>query len=228
MANRRMFSLKIIDTDLFLDMPTSSRLLYFDLSMRADDDGFVSSPKKIIKMTGASEDDLKILIVKKFLIPFENGVCVIKHWKIHNYIQKDRYSPTLYFEEKKELKTNKDNSYQVDTQCIQDVSKMDTQVRLGKVRKGKVRLGKVKEEETKKKKFSSINDLKDFDLKEIAEKLGTPIKFVESKYEDMQLYCGSRGKKYKNYKMALQAWCKKDAIKIKQDQIIKGVKIGKI
>ena len=89
MAERRMFAKTIIDSDSFLDMPVSARLLYYDLGMRADDDGFVNSPKKIMKMIGATQDDLSILILKKFIIPFESGVVVIKHWKIHNYIRKD-------------------------------------------------------------------------------------------------------------------------------------------
>ena len=91
MAERRMFAKTIIDSDAFLDMPISARLLYYDLSMRADDDGFVNSPKKIMRIVGASEDDLKVLITKKFIIPFDSGIVVIKHWKIHNYIAKDNY-----------------------------------------------------------------------------------------------------------------------------------------
>ncbi len=134
MAQRRMFSLKIIDADQFIDMPTSSRLLYYDLSMRADDDGFVSSPKKIIKMTGASEDDFKILIAKKFIIPFDDGICVIKHWKIHNYIQKDRYQETIYTDKKKQLSLGENDVYLMDTKCIQNEYTSDTQVRLGEVR----------------------------------------------------------------------------------------------
>ena len=135
MAQRRMFSLKVIDTDEFLDMPTSSRLLYYDLSMRADDDGFVSAPKKVLRMTGASIDDLKILTSKGFLIPFESGVCVIKHWRIHNYIQKDRYTQTMYKEEFSKLKTAENGDYELlDTKCIQVGHEMDTQVRLGKDR----------------------------------------------------------------------------------------------
>ncbi len=141
MAQRRMFSLKIVDTDDFLAMPQSSRLLYYDLSMRADDDGFVSSPQKIMKMTGSSEDDYKILCAKQYIIPFKRGICVIKDWKIHNYIQKDRYSETHYKEEKKQLSFDENGSY---TKCIQIGHNMDTQVRLGKVRLGKVRLGKVR------------------------------------------------------------------------------------
>ena len=135
MANRRMFSLKIIDTDSFLDMPVSARELYFQLSMRADDDGFISNPKRIIKMIGSSDDDIKVLFGKQYIIPFESGVCVVKHWKIHNYIQKDRYQETECIEEKNRL-TEVNSKYEKD-ECIQNVSKMDTQVRIGKVRKGK-------------------------------------------------------------------------------------------
>ena len=92
MAERRMFAKTIIDSDAFLDMPMSARLLYYDLAMRADDDGFINSPKKIMRFVGASMDDLNILAIRKFIIPFDNGVVVIKHWRIHNYIRKDRYS----------------------------------------------------------------------------------------------------------------------------------------
>ena len=95
-----MVSLDIIDTDKFLEMPTSSQCLYFHLLARADDDGFVDSPKKIGKIVNCSDDDLKLLILKQFIIPFDSGVCVIKDWRIHNYIQSDRYKETLYLDEK--------------------------------------------------------------------------------------------------------------------------------
>ena len=141
MAERRMFAKTIIDSDSFLDMPLSTQALYFHLSMRADDDGFINNPKKIQRMTGCSDDDMKILLVKRFLIPFDSGIVVIKHWKIHNYIQKDRYKPTIYQEEKALLDTKENKSYALskdipevpDTECIHDVSSVDTQVRLGKV-----------------------------------------------------------------------------------------------
>ena len=100
MAERRMFAKTIIDSDAFLDMPLSTQALYFHLSMRADDDGFINNPKKIQRMIGACDDDLKVLIVKRFIIPFESGIVVIKHWKIHNYIRNDRYKETVYQEEK--------------------------------------------------------------------------------------------------------------------------------
>lgn len=111
MADRRMFAKTIIDSDAFLDMPLSSQSLYFHLSMRADDDGFLNNPKKIQRMIGASDDDLRLLIAKKFLLPFESGVVVIKHWRIHNYIQKDRYKPTVYAEEKAQLRMKDNKAY---------------------------------------------------------------------------------------------------------------------
>ena len=128
-----MFAKTIIDSDAFLDMPLSTQSLYFHLSMRADDDGFINNPKKIQRMIGAADDDLKVLITKKFIIPFESGIVVIKHWKIHNYIQKDRYKETVYLEEKQQLEVKDNNGYTIkkDT-CIHDVYITDTQVRLGK------------------------------------------------------------------------------------------------
>ena len=90
-----MFAKTIIDSDAFLDMPLSSQALYFHLAMRADDDGFINNPKKLQRMVGCGEDDLKLLMVKKFILVFESGVIVIKHWKIHNYIRSDRYKPCI-------------------------------------------------------------------------------------------------------------------------------------
>ena len=129
MAERRMFAKTIIDSDAFIEMPISARLLYYDLSMRADDDGFLNNPKKIQRMIGCSEDDLKLLIAKNFIIPFESGVVVIKHWKIHNYIRNDRYKETVYQEEKALLQTKENKAY---TLGIPNGYQMDTQVRLGK------------------------------------------------------------------------------------------------
>lgn len=126
MAQRRMFSLKVIDTDLFMEMPQTTRLLYYDLCMRADDDGFVSSPKKIMKMVGCSEDDLKILLAKKYVIPFESGICVIRHWRVHNYIRVDRYTETDYKFEKSML-VEIDNKYEMEN-VIPNVIPDDNQV----------------------------------------------------------------------------------------------------
>lgn len=150
MAQRRMFSKKITETDLFLDMPMSAQCLYFHLNMSADDDGFISNAKTIRRMIGASEDDLRLLLSKEFLIPFESGVVVIKDWKIHNYIRSDRYSETVYKDEKQQLQVLDNGRYEVGIQNVipkdipednQTGHQMDTQVRLGKVRLGKVRPG---------------------------------------------------------------------------------------
>lgn len=156
MANRRMFSLDVIDTDNFLDMPLSAQGLYFHLGMRADDDGFIASPKKITKSVNASNDDLKLLIAKGYLLPFESGVVVIRHWQQNNYVRGDRYKSTIYQDEKKQLCVENSiydlmvdaldtngipNDNQVttkrDTNGIPVVDKLDTQVRLGKVSIGK-------------------------------------------------------------------------------------------
>lgn len=125
-----MFAKTIIDSDAFVDMPLSTQALYFHLSMRADDDGFINNPRKVQRMIGASDDDMKVLIMKRFIIPFESGIVVIKHWKIHNYIQKDRYKPTVYTEEKAMLTSKNNGAY---TECIQSASNMDTQVSIGEV-----------------------------------------------------------------------------------------------
>jgi hypothetical protein len=122
MAQRRMFSLSVVDTDAFLEMPISSRLLYYELGMRADDDGFVDSCRKILTFTGLSTDDLKVLIAKNFIIPFESGVIVIKHWRLNNYLQNDRSKPTIHQQELQELTLDNNNVYTMDTKCIQNVS----------------------------------------------------------------------------------------------------------
>lgn len=111
MAERRMISTKIVDTDMFTDMPISSRLLYYELNWRADDDGFVSSPKKIIKSSGCSEDDLKMLVAKQFIIPFESGVILIRDWRVHNWIRGDRHHPTQYVEEFSTVSYLENNKY---------------------------------------------------------------------------------------------------------------------
>ena len=137
MAERRMFAKTIIDSDAFLDMPLSSQALYFHLSMRADDEGFLNNPKKILRMIGASEDDMKVLLSKRFVLSFDTGVIVIKHWRIHNYIAKDRFKETVYQEERAQLEVKDNGAYTLDTDCIQDGYSLETQVRLGKDRLGK-------------------------------------------------------------------------------------------
>lgn len=148
MAERRMIAKTIIDSDAFLDMPLSTQCLYFHLNMRADDDGFVNNPKRVQRLVGASDDDLRLLIAKSFVLTFDSGVIVIKHWRINNYIQKDRYHATAYQEElnRLEIKENRAYTYKengpemlTEAACIHDGYKMDTQIRLDKTRQDKNR-----------------------------------------------------------------------------------------
>lgn len=140
MANRRMFSLDVIDTDRFLDMPLSSQALYFQLGMRADDDGFISSPKRVTSLIGGSPDDLKLLITKGYLIPFESGVVVITEWHINNWIRPDRKHDTRFSHELSLIEL-KDDVYQINSDLLpldnQMTTKRHTEVRLGKVKLGK-------------------------------------------------------------------------------------------
>ena len=134
MAERRMFAKTIIDSDAFLEMPLSTQALYFHLAMRADDEGFINNPRKIQRMIGSSDDDLKLLCAKHFIIPFESGVVVIKHWRIHNYIRSDRFKPTVYEDERAQLAMKDNGSYTVAgmTVGIPNGYQVDTQYRIGK------------------------------------------------------------------------------------------------
>lgn len=138
-----MFAKTIIDSDAFIDMPLSTQALYFHLSMRADDDGFINNPKKIQRMIGASDDDLKMLVLKKFIIPFDSGIVVIKHWKIHNYIRGDRKKSTVYPDEMALLEEKTNGAYTLKGDMTDICLSSDSQVtvrcqhRLGKGRLGK-------------------------------------------------------------------------------------------
>lgn len=186
MAERRMFAKSIIDSDAFLDMPLSAQALYFHLGMRADDDGFVNSPRRIMRLINCSDDDMKLLISKNFVIIFDNGIVVIKHWRIHNYIQKDRYHETNYTEEKKMLRLNKNNSYsKMDTPCIQDVSKMDTEVRLGKDSLDKGRSVKDRLGEDRLGKESSDNSCSNNTVDFLELLTDEEIDYLKTIYEDV-------------------------------------------
>lgn len=177
MAERRMFAKAIIDSDAFLDMPLSTQALYFHLSMRADDDGFVNNPFKILRMINATKNDHDLLIVKGFVIPFESGVCVIKHWRIHNYLRSDRYKPTAYQDEKANLCIKENGVYSFG---IPTVNQMETKclplVDAGKDRLGKDRLGK-----------GNSNG------EQTAEH--PPIRFQKPTMEEVEAYCKERNNK---------------------------------
>ncbi len=205
MASRRMFAKTIIDSDAFLEMPATTQLLYFHLSMRADDDGFVNKPKAIMRTTGTKDDDISLLIAKKFIIPFESGVIVIKHWKIHNYIQKDRYTETKYKNEKAMLSLDENKSYTLtktieNTECIQNGYEVDTQVRLGKVSKGKVSKEIYGEFENVKLSHNEYSKLVD--------------KYSEKKtlemIERLSAYIEQKGKRYKSHYATILNWIRRD------------------
>jgi hypothetical protein len=211
MARRRMFSLDIIDTDSFMDMPQTSRLLYYELCMRADDDGFVASPKKIMKMVGCNDDDFKILIGKQFIIPFETGIVVIKHWKIHNYIQNDRYKETIYQEEKDQLMQDKNGMY---TFCIQDGY-------TGKVRIGKDSIGK-RDRESKKPTLEQIEEYCKSRNNNVNAKA-----FFD--YYEANDWKDKDGKKVKSWKQKVITWetheKKDDYLSYKERQYLEGQKV---
>lgn len=183
MAERRMFAKTIIDSDAFLDMPLSTQALYFHLSMRADDDGFINNPKKIQRVVGCADDDLKLLIAKNFIIPFESGIVVIKHWKIHNYIRNDRYKETVYQEELAMLEVKENKVY---TLGIPNEYQMETQVRLGKDRIGKESIG-----EDNMSDSTEPESIPEFQQKELYEGyvLLTPEEFAElAEHPDYKKY----------------------------------------
>ena len=193
MAERRMFAKTIIDSDAFLDMPLTTQALYFHLSMRADDEGFINNPKKIQRMIGATEDDLKLLIAKNFIIPFESGIVVIKHWRIHNYIRGDRLKSTMYAEERDRLEVKENGAYTLeaadrptlDSHLTDTCQTFDGQLtdnrpsngsigkdrlgkdRLGEVREGKGRLGNGEDEPEEPEQPTTVNPQFEVDYKYI-------------------------------------------------------------
>ena len=219
-----MFAKTIIDSDAFLDMPISARLLYYDLSMRADDDGFVNAPKKIMRMVGATHDDLGILAMRKFIIPFESGVVVIKHWKIHNYIRKDTYNETKYKEEKATLAFDENNAYtqrdEVLAPRLRPVDDSLTQVRLGKDRLGKVSLDEdilpesndspppPKPKKPVKHKYGEYNNVLLTD--EELEKIKAEYPDWQDRVERLSSYIASTGKAYKSHYATIRNWARKD------------------
>ena len=213
MAERRMFAKTIVLSDAFLDMPLSARCLYFTLGMLADDDGFVNNPKSVMRQVGASMDDLNILLVKRFILDFDSGVIVIKHWRIHNYIQKDRYKGSKYIEEKATLVIDENGAY---TECIQNVSKMDTQDRLelGEV---SLELGEdnispaVPPKPTKHKhgEFKNVL-LTEQEVEKLKEKF--PTDWYE-RIENLSEAIERKGYKYKSHYLTILDWARRDGQK---------------
>ena len=203
MAKKRMFSIDIVGSDAFLDLPYSAQCLYFQLGMRADDDGFVGNPKTIQRIAGTKASDLELLVKKRFLLQFKSGVVVIKHWKINNQIQKDRYTPTVYTEEYQRLYIKDNKAYtESDKGCIHSVSEMDTQISIDKNRLDKNSRGGEKHAHG----FFANVLLTDDEL----QKLAAEIPNYEEYIEKLSHYIESNGKKYKSHYATILMWHRKD------------------
>ena len=227
MAQKRMVSLKIIDTDLFLEMPSSTQNLYFHLIARADDDGFLGNSRKIMKIIGASEDDMKILFSKLLVIPFQSGVCVIKHWKIHNYIRSDRYTETIYKDEKDSLSEdhnrvytpkNDSNDQNVIPDVIPTAYQLETQSRLDEININKSNIENKKESpfagfkpaksKPTKHKHGEYKHvlLTDEEYELLKDKVDNRDKWIKILDEAIE----TKGYKYKNHSLVIQKWYKKE------------------
>lgn len=211
MASKRMIAQIIVDSDAFLDMPQSTQNLYFHLNIRADDDGFIDNPKKIMRTVGSNQNDIEILLSKRYLLLFDSGVIVIKHWRLHNTIQKDRYKPTVYQEEYEKLQI-KDNGAYTDnkllvcndlTSCIQNVNELDTECYIDKVRLDKIRLDKV----SKDKRFviPTVEQIKEY-CTERNNKIDPDYFF--NYYQSKGWMIGKN--KMKDWKSAVRTWEKRE------------------
>jgi hypothetical protein len=217
MAQKRMFTMKIVDSDAFLDMPLSTQCLYFHLNMRADDDGFIGNPKKIMRMIGASEDDLKILLAKRFLLIFEDSVVVVKHWWMHNTLAKDRYHETSYTDEKALLKIKDNKAYTLGPEG-QEIKPIENDVKMLTDCKQNVNsdldlnlvkdLDKDKEKDLTKQKHKYGNYqnvlLTDKEFKTLCDELGLEkARAVIDNYSELK---EMKGYKYKSDYLAIKKW----------------------
>lgn len=172
MAQRRMFSLEVCDTDKFLDMSASAQALYFHLGLHGDDDGFVASPKRIARAAGCNDDDLRLLAAKGFIIPFDSGVVVITDWNVNNTLKNDRYHETVYQDEKSKICRLTNGKYalasRLETDWNQDVSNLEPEHNITKLNLTKLR-------------------------KEGADKPPTHSRFVPPTVEEAAAYCKERG-----------------------------------
>lgn len=224
MASKRMIKISLIDSDLFLDMPVSSQSLYFHLMMRADDDGFLTNARRLLRYLGNSEDDLKMLFAKGFCIAFESGVIVITHWKQCNSIAKDRYKPTLCSNEKQLLKIGKDLEYILKTQeeldCTEEdivIEQIETVVEEPKKETKEVKKKEVKKEVKHKHGECQNVLLTDEEYSKLAEKFTD----YKEKINNLSYYIASKGVKYKSHYLTILNWARKDNGEVKSSNTYK-------
>jgi len=210
MAERRMFAKSVVRSDNFLDLPQTSQNLYFHLNIEADDDGFVSNPRRLMRMLGNGDDDLRVLIAKGFVISFDSGVVVVRHWKVNNYIQKDRYKPSQNLDEMAVLRTDRNNVYKLDTECIQDGYTLDTQVSVVKASLVKESLGKTLPKIEAKRGFNNIHSFKKWVVKNLEGYKFTTQKtkfFEDTEFEIRGEYIYSHfSKSFLDSKDAIEIW----------------------
>lgn len=220
MAERRMFTMKIIDSDAFLDMPLTAQALYFHLNMRADDDGFVNAPRKIQRMVGASESDLQLLIDNRFVLSFDNGIIAIKHWKMHNLLRKDRYTPTQYAEEKALLEVKNNGAYtekkpgnHLATTWQPDGNQMATQYSIGKGSIGEEREGKEREGEEPPFPPAQVYGEYGNVVLTYTELAKLKTEFPDNwqqRIEALSLYMKSSGKPYDDHYATIRSWAQRE------------------
>jgi hypothetical protein len=206
MASKRMFSAKIVDSDAFLDMPQTSQLLYFHLAMRVDDDGFVGNPKKIMRMIGSADNDLSVLLTKKFIIGFDSGIIVIKHHRMNNNWDKHNCKRTQYLEEFNQLNIKENGSYTLSELGLP----VQTEYRLETDWKQSLEENRIDKNRRENTSLSYLKEIPQEDLEEFYNRFDCDKQKIMSKGEDLYNYCQSKGKKYKNYKALLLNALKKD------------------
>jgi hypothetical protein len=204
-----MFSLGVLETDAFLDMPLSAQALYFHLNLRADDDGFVGNPKRLTQSLGANLDDLKLLVAKRFLIAFDDGVIVIKHWRMHNAIKRDRYTQTNFTEDLMMLDIKDNGAYTLrDGALLENKWSTDGAQMAQTCSADKIRIDKVSKDKDRHKYGVDANVLL---TDEEYEKLKNlyPDDY-EQRIDDLSLYLSSKGKTYKNHFATIRNWDRMD------------------
>jgi hypothetical protein len=201
-----MFSMSILDSDAFLEMPQSTQNLYMHMAMRADDDGFLGNPKRLIRMVGAGDDDYKILIAKNFVLLFEGGICVIKHWLIHNTIRKDRYEETVYKEQKEQLNIKENKAY---TLGLPNGNQMAT-TGIHSIEENSIVKNSTEQKKSPQKlshgEFKNVL-LSDEEHRKLVEQLNENA--VTTLIGELDQYIESTGKKYKSHYATIQTWARR-------------------